>query len=460
MPVFFRVNGHATAIEISANTAAVGAYPNSAGIVFTHSQSRFDRQAVGFIRTRILPFAEEIGIFIDKIDTAAVSSNPHIAEIILKNSPNRSVRQARFPVGSHPILDGGGDGFTQKTFGGYLKDAPDANKLSIIAKRLIKVVKTYDSSRPVTAGLAGVAMSNETEFPYLLDICGYNYTENRYDTDHKKYPKRIIYGSENRHDMAAWKAVRDNEHIFAQFLWTGIDYLGESGEWPSRGFYSGLLDFAGFIKPRGYFRKALWTEKPTIDIGTYPNRNPKWEPSMDAWPIWNYEDGQAIRVVCYTNTEKAQLLLNGKAIGEAKNYDDNTGIIYWDIPYQAGKLEIIGYNEEKEVTRKAIQTSGKPYALTASVEKDNNLAFITLQVVDENGIPVMLSDDEITCEIEGAAELLGLEAGNNSDMGNYRDSKQRVYHGRLLAYIQTREQTGEITVRFSAPWLNPVEVKI
>ena len=123
---------------------------------------------------------------------------------------------------SHPILDGDG-GFTQAMYGGYKKDAPDAMRLGDIAKRLVKVVKQYDISRPVTAGLAGVAMSNETEYPGALDIAGYNYTESRYDSDHLKYPGRVIYGSENRHDMEAWRAVRDKGHILGQFLWTGID---------------------------------------------------------------------------------------------------------------------------------------------------------------------------------------------------------------------------------------------
>ncbi|MCH5690875.1 hypothetical protein LWM68_45580 [Niabella sp. W65] len=145
-------------------------------------------------------------------------------------------------------------------------------RLGVIAKKLAAVVKQYDRSRPVTAGLAGVAMSNETEYPSALDIAGYNYTENRYISDHKKYPNRVIFGSENRHDLSAWKAVTDNEHIFGQFLWTGIDYLGESGRWPSRGFYSGLLGFGGFIKPRGYFRQSLWSDKPVAYLGTYPVR--------------------------------------------------------------------------------------------------------------------------------------------------------------------------------------------
>lgn len=366
---------------------------------------------------------------------------------------------------SHPVLDGDNKDFTQKLNGGYKKDAPDANRLGGIAKRLALAVKQFDRSRPVTAGLAGVAMSNETEYPLALDIAGYNYTESRYVFDHKKYPKRVIFGSETRHDIEAWKAVTDNDHIFGQFIWTGIDYLGESGEWPSRGFYSGLVDFAGFIKPRGYFRKALWTEEPMAYLGTYPNFSQKSEPSMDAWPIWNYNEGQIVRVVCYTNTDRAQLFLDDKPIGDMKDYDEKTGIIFWDIPFHEGKLEVKGYKGEIETACYAIETSGRPNAISAvtdkkQLKKEKDLTHIVLQIVDKNGIPVLLSDDEIKCEIEGPAKLLGMENGNNSDMSDYTDNIQRVFHGRLLVYIQTTGQEGEIKVIFSAPWLKPVEVNL
>lgn len=391
---------------------------------------------------------------------------------------------------SHPVLDGGNNtGFTQAQFGGYKKDAPDAMRLGDISKRLVGVVKKYDKSRPTTAGLAGVAMSNETEYPGALDIAGYNYTESRYILDHEKYPKRVLYGSENRHELEAWKAVRDNEHIFGQFLWTGIDYLGESGRWPSRGFYSGLLDFGGIIKPRGYFRQSLWSDKPMAYLGTYPtpgrgsksqmkdvwsqldadNEGHNYEekvPSMDAWPIWNYDEGQSIRVVCYTNAAKAKLVLNGNEVGQVKEYDDNTGIIYWDIPYKDGKLEVIGLDKNNnEISRYAIQSSKQPYALTITqseteISKDKGLAQIIVQVVDEKGVPVMFSDNEVTCQIQGPAKLLGLEASNNEDMSDYTDNKHRVFHGKILAYIQATGQQGEIKIRFSSPWLKAVNTTI
>lgn len=365
---------------------------------------------------------------------------------------------------SHPVLNGGADtGFSQAIYGGYKKDAPDAMRLGAIAKRLVAAVKKFDKSRPVTAGLAGVAMSNETEYPEALDITGYNYTESKYQSDHKKYPNRVIFGSENRHDIEAWYAVKNNDHIFGQFLWTGIDYLGESGRWPSRGFYSGLVDFKGDIKPRGYFRQSLWSENPMIYIGTYPVRNPNNKRlSIDAWPFWNYKNNQNIRVVCYTNAAKAQLELNGKLVGKMKPYDKETGIISWDIPFESGKLVAVGYNENnEEVSRFTIETAKSAMALKVARNKDidesSAVQQLMVNVVDENGVVVNNSEHEVVCTISGPGELLGLEAANNSDMSDYTDNKHNAFHGKISAYIK-RKGKGTITVKFTNPKLKPTEI--
>jgi beta-galactosidase len=385
---------------------------------------------------------------------------------------------------SHPILNGDkNQGFTQAIYGGYKKDAPDAMRLGVIAKKLAAVVKKYDLSRPVTAGLAGVAMSNETEYPGALDIAGYNYTESKYHEDHKKYPNRIIYGSENRHDLEAWKAVADNEFIFGQFLWTGIDYLGESGRWPSRGFYSGLMDLGGYIKPRGYFRQSLWSDKPMVYIGTYPLSGGNWDnntsvlevnerrrneqPSIDAWPIWNYQANQLIRVVAYTNASQAYLELNGKQVGEKKSDKGNFGVFFWDIPYADGKLEAVGLDANgKEITRHFIQTSNRPHAITVkeeqiTISQNGEVGQIEVQIVDEHGVPVLLSEDEITFESSRNIRLLGMEGGNNSDMTSYTDNRHRVFRGRMIIYfkaINRSEQEGKIVLK--SDWLKSKEIKV
>lgn len=357
---------------------------------------------------------------------------------------------------SHPILNQ--EGIQQQHTQGYLPDQPNAERLGGIAKRLTAIVKEHDKSRPVTAGLAGPIMSNETDYPGALDVVGYNYTERRYEQDHEKYPERIFYGSENGHSMSAWKAVRDNEYILGQFLWTGINYLGEAGRWPARGAGSGLLDMAGFIKPRGFFRQSLWSEKPMIYLGTYKNSRNSNRLSIDAPSVWNYKNGETIRVVSYTNCQKAQLLLNGNKIEGVKNYDDETGIIYWDIPFQPGKLEVIGYNAEQGVASYSIETSKQPYSILAKVANKNisskkGVAQIEIQIVDENGKSVFIADNEITCETSGPVKLIGLEASNPKDISDYSDNKLRVFNGKMIVYLQSTGETGEAKITFSSPWL-------
>ena len=361
---------------------------------------------------------------------------------------------------SHPVLDG--STISQPMFGGYKPDAPNAERIGYIAKRLAECIRAVDGSRPVTGALAGVVMSNETIYPEVVDVVGYNYTEDRYVVDHKTYPDRIIYGSENRHDYRAWLAVRDNDFIFGQFLWTGIDYLGESNRWPSRGLYSGLLDFGGYVKPRGWFRASLWSDKPVTYLGTYPSSS---HITYDAWDVWNYEPDQIIRAVCYTNAPFARLLLDGKVVGEMKPHDDKTGIIHWDIPYAPGELKAEGCDREGNVLSEyVIRSSDRPYSLSVSVDKTRisgrEVAHVLIEVLDENGVLVKLADNEITCSIEGATVLLGLEGSNNSDMSDYTDNRHRAYHGKLLAYISPGKEKGDVTMKFTSPLLKSAELTI
>lgn len=357
---------------------------------------------------------------------------------------------------SHPVLDGDGTGFTQPMYGGYKPEQPNAERIGLIAQRLVKVVKDIDPSRPTTGALAGVVMSNATAYPSAVDVVGYNYTESRYGEDHRKYPERVIYGSENRHDLPAWKAVTDNEHIFGQFLWTGIDYLGESGQWPARGSSAGLLDLAGQRKPLGWYRAALWSEKPVCYIGTMSirgegranrsNRTPK--PHPYASDTWNYQEGQHVMVVCYTNAKSARLLLNGKEVGGEPQRDAATDILYWNIEYQPGTLRCEADNGASyEVT-----TVGKPYALRLTTD---SVAHVFVEVVDEQGRRVPTADNEVTLMVRGA-RLLGMEHGNISDAtitGRQQRNRLRSYRGRLVAYIQPNEGDSVFTVRAESKYL-------
>ncbi len=359
---------------------------------------------------------------------------------------------------SHPILDGKNATINQPMFGGYKKEAPNAERIGKIAKRLSAIVRKIDSSRPVTGALAGVVMSNETEYPEAIDVVGYNYTENRYDTDHELYPQRIIYGSETGVGYQNWKDVRDRNHIFGQFIWTGLDYLGESGRWPSRGLNTGLLDFCADKKPRGWFRASLWSESPITYIGTYPLRNNRNGDnnrrntlSIEAQDNWNYNDGQTIRVVCYTNSTKARLLLNGSVVGKTKDYDDSTGIIHWDIPYAPGTLLCEGLDKAGNIeSQYAIKTTSEVAQLNISADKSSlpnpgDVAHVFIELHDKDGNLVKNADTNISCEVNGGGVLLGLESGNNADMSEAHLNTRRSFHGRLLAYVK-RVSKDSITI--------------
>ena len=363
---------------------------------------------------------------------------------------------------THPVLNGGGADFTQPAYGGYKPDQPNAERIGIIAQRLAKIVKDIDPSRPTTGALAGVVMSNETLYPEAVDVVGYNYTESRYATDHQRYPQRVIYGSENRHDLAAWKAVRDNDHIFGQFLWTGIDYLGESGTWPARGSSAGLLDLAGQRKPNGWYRAALWSEQPTCYIGTYPtgpqrygsrnNNQRRTNVSPYANDTWNYVSGQRVRVVCYTNAPSARLLLNGQPLNVDLQRDEQTDILYADIDYQPGTLRC----ETSNGASYEIRTCGQPASLRLTTD---NILHVFVEVVDAQGNVVKDADSEVTLNVRGA-RLLGMENGNMADptiSGRQQRNRLRTHGGRLVAYIQP--QAGQtVSIQASAPYLKPSEL--
>jgi len=351
---------------------------------------------------------------------------------------------------SHPVLDGDGTGFTQPMYGGYKPDQPNAERIGFIAQRLAKIVKDIDPSRPTTGALAGVVMSNETAYPEAVDVVGYNYTESRYDTDHVKYPKRVIYGSENRHDLDAWKAVRDKEHIFGQFLWTGIDYLGESGTWPARGSTAGLLDLAGQRKPNGWYRAALWSEQPVCYIGSLPlapSRRRGSGVSPYAPDTWNYAEGQRVRIVCYTNAQSARLLLNGQPLDAQFQRDKQSDILYCDIDYQPGTLRC----EADNGAVYEIKTYGAPYALRLSTDGKMH---IFVEVIDNDGNLVKNADHEVTLTVRGV-RLLGMENGNISDTsvsGRQQRNRLRVHGGRLVAYVQPTEKQ-QVTIQATSPYL-------
>ncbi len=345
---------------------------------------------------------------------------------------------------------------------GFTAGHPLASLMTPIAKRLVAVVKQFDTTRPVTAALAGVVMSNEVGYPEELDIVGYNYQEFRYADDHKKYPNRIIYGSENGSQLEAWNAVADNEYISGQYLWTGVDYLGEAHQWPGRSSSPGLIDLAGFKKPAYYFRESLWSDKPMAYLCTEEINDEETKKTgrgrITAAPTWNWLLGKPIKVSCYTNCDEAELFLNGKSIGK-KDLATATGrVINWEVPFSPGALTVKGYKNGKPVSEHQLVTAGKAYAIKASADisafaRTKSLAQVVLDITDQKGTLVFNAENEVSVKVEGPAELIGLESGSSTSHEDYKAAKRNALHGKLLAYIQWKHNPGTVKITLSSPGL-------
>ncbi|MEH6307488.1 glycoside hydrolase family 2 TIM barrel-domain containing protein [Olivibacter sp. CPCC 100613] len=356
---------------------------------------------------------------------------------------------------SHEVLSGGNN---PQIYGkGYLPDHPPASRLGKLSKSLADAAKSIDSTRTITAALAGVVMSNTTTYPENVDVVGYNYQEYRYATDHVNYPSRIIYGSENGMQYKAWLAVDTNEYISGQFLWTGIDYLGEAGKWPNRSNGAGLLDLAGLPKPEYYFRQSLWSTEPMVYIGSssIPDEDDDgiWS-HKKADPVWNATYGDQQRITAFSNAEEVELFLNGKSFGKKNKGDFTSGFVYWDIPFNPGTLEAKAYINKSEVARYTIHSTKKAVRLIYQILNTGNdrLKEVLIQAVDEVGNPVYMADDSIEVKTDGMVEFRGMENGNHQNLCNYLSRSNQLYHGKILIYLYKHEldQKAELTVGSAA----------
>jgi beta-galactosidase len=330
------------------------------------------------------------------------------------------------------------------------------------AKPLIAAVKALDSTRPVTAALATVSMSDAVGLAQLLDVDGYNYQEWRYADDHQKYPHRIIYGSENSHLYGAWQAVQTNDFIAGQFLWTGADYLGEANAWPNRASAAGLLDLCSFKKPLGWFRQSLWSDKPMVYIcvstGFGGHRGFMAEES------WNWPSNSTVTVLCFANCPEVTLSLNGKVIGTQKTIDAERGRLRWEIPYEPGILQAVGLKDGREVCRYTLQTAGAPARVellpdTTELHADGkDICHVEYRIVDAQGVRVPDAAPKVTFDVTGPAKILGI---GNSDVNSVEDTKTNAhsaFQGRGLAILQTTTAPGDIDIKASAPGLEAGQV--
>jgi hypothetical protein len=355
----------------------------------------------------------------------------------------------------------------------YSENKPNMERLVTIAANLTRIVKRYDSTRPVLAAAAFPELSSRIGFFDSFDLIGYNYKEQFYEVDHKRFPRLPILGSENSHSLQAWKTVTDHEYISGQFLWTGIDFLGEAHGWPIRGSLSGLLDLAGNEKVAYYRRKVLWQDEPQLYLCTgyeQEHLRPEWAGGL--FRSWNYLPNAEVTVVCYTNLPEAELFCNDRSYGRQQRPADCEYLI-WKIPFARGILRVAGAAPDGRMISDTLE-SALPAAqlglrlwqadkspLPAGDDGKYRLSQIELELLDEQKRLCVMESPLITVSLTGPGILLGIENGNLADCDAYSAPRRRVHQGRLVIYALTeRDNPAPVTLTATADGFLPTQVAI
>ncbi len=391
--------------------------------------------------------------------------------------------------------------------------APNGTQTLLELKRIIH---EEDPTRPVTAAcdrIASEPLSNRVkpEFLEALDVVGYNYVDRwreraqlYYSIDRAAHPKRRFVGTESigiggiRGDYqylmepsqpavgmhflpqqnlivdteSLWKFVREYDYVAGDFMWTGIDYLGEA-VWPMRGSTFGALDTCGFQKDAYYFYQSQWTEAPMVHL------SPHWS--------WHGQEGAVIPIACFTNCETVELFLNGRSMGvkgyefprigmqgvygnypaRAKSLRTTSDLhLSWDVPYEPGEIKAVGMNGGRVVATQEVMTVGASARIHLTSDRlhlqadGRDVAHITVMITDDAGRQIPSASDMVSFTVEGAGRLIGVDNGNPFSHQRYQGNVQTAFHGLCLAIVQSTQQAGQFHFRASASGLSSAEITV
>lgn len=318
---------------------------------------------------------------------------------------------------------------------------PDAGRLTALARELVQIVHELDDTRPVTSALSFPELSTRTGLAQELDVWGYNYREQHYRTDHQRFPDRVILGSENGHEPEHWQTVLDAPYISGQFLWTGIDFLGECRGWPLRISQAGMLDLAGYRKPIFYQRKALWTDAPLAKLAVGTGQEAAQSPREECF-FWQGEPGEVRFVSCYTNDTWAELFCSGRSLGRRILSPEDFCRATWRVPYEAGELKVV--TEHGATDRLAPPAAPEKLLLTPwgeGVQEEILQVEVTLAGADGQ---CAAADQVVHYQVVGDVELLGIENGAPDDLTPYPAPYCSTLAGRSLVYLRVKDRTATL----------------
>ncbi|MFC3653265.1 glycoside hydrolase family 2 TIM barrel-domain containing protein [Dyella humi] len=354
-------------------------------------------------------------------------------------------------------------------------------------RKLAERVRGLDPTRPVTEAINVDTPHIADQFANL-DVAGYNYNEPLFARDHQTYSQRVMFTTEStsKNAFTYWRAAETMPWVIGDFVWTSVDYIGETGigwmgysqDWQKLGpypwhlAYCGEIDATGRKRPAAYYREVVW--KTGIDpisafvqqpAGTedLPNRHmftltqPHTDWSLDdVHPSWTWpgQEGKPLNVVVYSEYPEVELLLNGKSLGRKSTNVDTQYKATYSVPYHPGRLVAIGYQDGHAARQWELRTASKPAGVDVSVDRTQlrangeDLAYVTIALVDDNGTPVYNQSDDrrVSVRVVGAGKLAGMGNGKPDDISSFQSGQWKTFHGRVVAVVRSVLQAGPIEV--------------
>jgi beta-galactosidase len=368
------------------------------------------------------------------------------------------------------------------------RDRPEGAQ---IAQMLASHVRSVDPTRPVTSAICGTWTgkdwdANDATFA-ALDVGGYNYQWKQYEPDHTRFPQRLMAGTESfpLEALDNWQAVEAHPYVLGDFVWTSLDYLGESGighlkdpkdpaflgGYPWHQANCGDIDLCGFKRPQSYYRDMVWGAGTQLYFAVHTPNDPAHElvPTLwgwpDVWPNWTWpgHEGESLQVEVYSACEAVELFVNGQSLGKQPVARYSAAFA---VPYQPGELRAVGYQAGEPACEALLKTVGAAAQLRLTADRTQiqaqtgDLGYITVEVCDASGQLHPVDDRLVRYRVEGPAELIAVGSSNPVSEEDYCASQRTTYRGRGLAVVRSNGTPGTITLHAEADGLQTASVEI
>lgn len=329
------------------------------------------------------------------------------------------------------------------------------------------------ATHEVVTGLLG-------EFASVTDVVGYNYLTSRHELEHVLNPNHMVLGTETLPSdiVRLWKIAKDNKHVIGDMTWTGYDYLGEAGSncfyydgrhgfmpnWPISLSCMGDIDIIGYRKPISYFREIVYGIRKAPYIGVESPEHFGVVPNKSAWGFkddiaswtWKGYEGKPVVVNVYSDAAEVELFLNGVSIGRKAAGDETEYLAVFELAYEPGCLEAVGYRNGEPAEKFALETALGEVELAVTADRTTlkangaDLSYLTVKLVDQNGRENLQAVKTVTVQVEGAGTLQGFGSADPATTNSYDNVAWDTYNGHLLAAVRTGTDFGEIRVIFTA----------